>query len=411
MNTVITVIGLGYIGLPTALLLASAGNIVQGFDVSESRVNLLQSGKLPFSEPELPELWTNVQNQHTFQATKQILPADIFLIAVPTPQHNYKADLTYVLQALDSVRPVMKPGDTIIVESTIGPIDSRRELLPLIESWGIPFHYAYCPERAIPGKTIQEMVHNIRIVGGRTPQDAESVKQLYSSFVKGEIYCTDPTTAAVCKLMENTYRDVNIALANEFAKLSDELHFDVWEAIRLANFHPRVHLHQPGPGVGGHCIAIDPWYFVGESNQADVIKLARQVNNSMPQYLADQIKKIITAQAMSNPTIGLLGYAYKKNVDDARESPAQSLFSILEKDYSCVVHDPLVKTPIPNSVPLDKLLADSSLVVVVTDHDNYKNILFSQYPNIKYIYDARHLISPQQLEGSSAKLITFGTSA
>lgn len=405
----VTVLGLGYIGLPTALLLAKAGHSVSGFDVNLERVTNIQKGVLPFEEPGLRELFSQAESQ--FQASLQVAPADVFLIAVPTPQKDKKADLTYVLSALEKLLPVFASGNTIIIESTIGPVDSRRTIIPLIESWNTPFLYAYCPERAIPGNTLQEMVQNDRVIGALNQDSAQRVQELYSSFVTGNIYISDPTTAAVCKLMENTYRDVNIALANEFAVLGEELEFNVWEAISLANHHPRVHLHQPGPGVGGHCIAIDPWYFVGESHNTKLIEQARHTNDMMPSYVASLVKKLHTDLRLTDTPVGLLGYAYKKNVDDSRETPAETIARHLEKTHSCMVTDPLCKsTPKRSLEALEKVLQSCEIIVLTTDHDIFQGIRFSKYPNIKGVIDTRNFFTAENFVESVARHVVLGTS-
>lgn len=405
----VTVLGLGYIGLPTALLLAKAGHTVHGFDVNTARVEGLNQKQLPFEEPGLEELFSAAHEN--FKAETSVQPADVFLIAVPTPQKDKKADLTYVLSALEMIKPVFAAGNTVIVESTIGPIDSRRTIIPLLESWGMPFSYAYCPERAIPGNTLNEMVKNDRVVGGKTAQDAEKVKDLYASFVSGNIFLTDPTTAAVCKLMENTYRDVNIALANEFALLGEELNFNVWEAIELANHHPRVHLHQPGPGVGGHCIAIDPWYFVGESQQTALIKQAREINDAMPQHVSELVKKTAQKLQIAKPIVGLLGYAYKKNVDDARETPAETVARAVEGFSTCLVADPHCLNTRRPLEDLENVLATSDIIVLTTDHDIFESIEFSRYSNILAVIDTRNFFTAQNFAGASVENIVLGTPA
>lgn len=391
----VSVIGLGYIGLPTALLMAEQGIHVFGYDTNPAKKKSLDSGQLPFDENGLLALFTRVRAMDTFQVTKQLHSSQYYLVSVPTPQENGKADLSYVRSALESIKLVFQPNQTIIIESTIGPRDCIDELIPFVSEWGKPFHFAHCPERAIPGNTLHEMVFNDRIIGGDTSQSAKEVARLYSTFVRGPIHQTNTIVAASCKVMENTYRAVNIALANEFAQLAQTLDFDVWEAIALANKHPRVHIHQPGPGVGGHCIPIDPWFFVGSGEAAPLIETALKKNEDMAAQIAAEIEVWIQQHLTETPTIAILGYAYKKNVDDFRETPAEPLRSLLSKKYTVLVTDPHVHTPL--ITPQKKALAESVIWIVVTDHDLYTKIDVAKYPQVKYIYDCRNCIQPKQL--------------
>jgi len=392
----VAVIGLGYIGLPTSLLIAEQGVQVNGFDTSQEKKTHLKKGVLPFEEKGLFALFKRVQEKGTFCVSNAVISSDYYIVSVPTPQINGKADLTYVKQALVSIQPIFKPNQTIIIESTIGPRDCVDELIPQVAAWKIPFHFAHCPERAIPGNTLFEMVHNDRIIGGDTPESAVNVAKLYTHFVRGPVHLTNTTVAASCKVMENTYRAVNIALANEFAQLAEELDFNVWEAISLANKHPRVHIHQPGPGVGGHCIPIDPWYFVGGSQKAILIETSLKKNQEMSQYIAGQIKKTLSSLAIPKPVIALLGYAYKKNVDDSRETPAEPLRKILMKEYDVIVTDPFVKTKMMTSEI--EALNIAEVWVIVTDHDQYLKLDLKNYPHLQFIYDTRNCLTDEQLK-------------
>ncbi len=395
-TTSVTVLGLGYIGLPTALLLAEQGVKVSGFDLDPTKKALLKQGKLPFEENGLPELFARVRTKQTFEVTDSVISSDYYLIAVPTPQKNGTADLKYVQSALESIRAGFKTHQTIIIESTIGPRDCVDILIPQIKSWDMPFHFAHCPERAIPGNTLTEMVSNDRIIGGDTPASAEKVAEVYAQFVKGPIHLTNTIVAASCKVMENTYRAVNIALANEFAQLAEELDFDVWEAITLANKHPRVQIHQPGPGVGGHCIPIDPWFFVGHSDQAVLIQTALEKNEQMATYIARKIEATLAQLQLVKPVIAMLGYAYKKNVADYRETPAEPLRKSLAKKYSVLVTDPFVELDLIQAE--QTVLEQAEVWVMVTDHDSYQKINLADYPHVKFIYDTRNCLTPQQLE-------------
>ena len=363
---------------------------------------------MPFEEKGLNELFDEVKRVGTFHLVSQIHPADIFIIAVPTPQENGEADLTFVLKAIDEIGKVLKDGDTIVVESTVGPVDCEKRIIPYLERLERKFHFASCPERAIPGNTLYEMVNNARVVGGLTEEDSAYVKGIYSSFVKGEIYTTTPTIASTCKVMENTYRNVNIALADTFVKIADEIGFNVWEAIELANKHPRVNIHQPGPGVGGHCIPIDPWFFAALSKHSQFIVKALNINNQMPEYVVDQLEKIIRQNNLLEPVIGVLGFAYKKNIDDARETPSKEILDLLKEKFTVILNDPYVKQAPHPLQCLEELLKEAEVVVLTTDHDEYKNIRFSDYPNIKIVYDTRNLFISDNIKDSLVKLYKMG---
>lgn len=391
MDKSVSIIGLGYIGLPTALLLADAGVVVTGYDVDATKIATLRSGKLFFEEPGLSELFASVQKKDTFTATESLATADIYVIAVPTPTKVGTADLTYVMQALQSIEKVAKDGDLVIVESTIGPRDCVDHIIPTIEQWSARCHFAHCTERAIPGSTLHEMVNNDRVVGGVDEESTAIAVELYKTFVKGEIFTTDPTTAAVCKVMENTYRAVNIALANEFAKLAPSYNFNVWEAINLTNKHPRVNVHTPGPGVGGHCIPIDPYFFLDGTDNSALIKQSLAVNEAMPAYIKNALDTLVQKHSLIKPTVGILGYAYKKNVDDARETPAQHLKELLKDDYEVLMTDPYVERP--DIVDLDKALQQAEVLILITDHDVFKDIDFREYPSLKFLIDTRNLFA------------------
>lgn len=402
----ISVIGLGYIGLPTACLLAQAGHEVDGYDIDENKLRLLEQGKAPFAEKGLPELLDAVVKMKTFHVTRTLKKSDVFLIAVPTPDKDHKADLRFVFQAVQSVRAVLEDGNLVIIESTIAPRACVDEIAPLLQATGKKFLLAHCPERAIPGSTIEEMVHNDRIVGGTTPQAAQKTAALYKTFVQGHVYSTDTTTAECCKVMENTFRDVNIALANEFCAISEEVGIDVWEAIALANKHPRVKIHQPGPGVGGHCIPVDPWFFVGISKQAKLIKTARTINDNVPKRVVDHLETLIAKYNIAKPVVGVLGVSYKKNVDDARETPAtEILHQLEERKIPFLVHDPFVTRFHTQLHPLDEVLDKANVLLLVTDHDAYLQTPFDEHKNIVFIYDTRNIL---RARGLKATLYTLG---
>lgn len=371
--TKICVLGLGYIGLPTALLLAQHHRVI-GVDINKTIVNQLHDYKIPFDEPGLERLFKEVKD--TFSATEKIQEADVFIIAVPTPLNESLriAELQFVKKAAEMIQSVMKQGDLIILESTVPPGASERLVLPILKKSGISeFSYAYCPERAIPGKTIFEMINNDRIIGGKDEQSREVATHLYQSFVKGSIHQTSVLTAEFVKLMENTYRDVNIALANEFALIFEENDLDVWEAIGLANKHPRVDILNPGPGVGGHCIAIDPWFLTENNTQFKLISVARQINDSMPNHVFRMIRSLL--KGVTQPTITIFGVAYKADVDDTRLTPALKILMLAENEgYKIQVHDPHVLSFSHNLQTLDDAVEQSDCIVLLTDHQEYKSI-------------------------------------
>ena len=408
LNKSVTVIGLGYIGLPTALLIADAGIITKGFDVDASKIELLQNHKLYFEEKGLSELFISVTTKKSFEASLSITPSDIYIIAVPTPTQHGSADLQYIFAALEAVEKIFQPGNLIVLESTVAPRDCADRVVPEIFTWNKNFLFSHCPERAIPGNTLHEMKCNDRIIGGLTEESISATIALYKNFVTGNFHTTDPTTAASSKVMENTFRSVNIALANEFARLAESLGFDVWEAITLANRHPRVNIHAPGSGVGGHCIPVDPWFFVTDEVEQSVIKTSLLLNQSIPDKIVAKVLRIIKAGNLTNPVVGILGYAYKKNVNDVRETPAKQLLSGFSKHFQTLVSDPYVYQE--KFLDLDVLLSKVDVIVLATNHDVYANIFFSEYSNIKLVYDAHNFFGEKNFQGSTAKHIILGNS-
>lgn len=340
------VIGLGYIGLPTAAMFASNGHHVVGVDVSDRIVKAINRGEAFFSEPGLGDVvrWTVSEGRLVARAAPE--PADAYIICVPTPVNaDRTADLSFIEQAARSILPVLKKGNMVILESTSPPGTTANLLCGILRETGLvpgrDLYVAYCPERVLPGRILAELVGNSRVIGGINRESAIRVRNLYSSFVRGEMYITDATTAEMCKLVENAYRDVNIALAAELAMICEKLGVNVWEVIRYANKHPRVNIHQPGPGVGGHCIAVDPWFIVQQQPEtARLIGLARNINDSMPFYVAGRIMELLKG-IDGEKRICVLGVTYKPDVDDTRESPVIRLISILraEGGYSVVTVD------------------------------------------------------------------------
>jgi UDP-N-acetyl-D-mannosaminuronic acid dehydrogenase len=355
-------------GLPTAFLFAAAGHSVYGYDIDRKKIEILRQGGLPFEEKGMKELHRKARKN--FSCGTQIQKGDIFIISVPTPVTNRMCENKYVISATKSVVPVLEEGNLVILESTVAPGTTRDLVKPILDKARCKYDLCYVSEKAIPGNTIYEMQHNHRIVGGYDKKSGKRTKELYSSIVKSEIHVTDSVTAESAKLMENTFRDVNIALANEFWKLSDELGIDVHEAISLANLHPRVNILNPGPGVGGHCIPIDPWFLTEKTKSARLIPMARQVNDSMPEYVFNHY---IKPKVKKGDTVAILGVAYKPNVDDDRESPAYEIIRLC-KEYGLKVrvHDPCVKGV---EKDLKKVTDGADLVHVVTRHMDYEKFL------------------------------------
>ncbi|WP_374855226.1 UDP-N-acetyl-D-mannosamine dehydrogenase [Acinetobacter indicus] len=341
----ICVIGLGYIGLPTAATFAAHGVKVTGVDVNQHAVDLINQGKVHIVEPDLDALVRDVVAQQKLSAQLQPCEADAYIVAVPTPfKDNYEPDLKYIEAAAKALAPFLKTGNLVILEST-SPVGATEQMaawlsearsdltFPQTHGEQADILIAHCPERVLPGKVLQELISNDRIVGGVTPRCSQAAIDLYKVFVKGDCIETNARTAEMCKLTENSFRDVNIAFANELSIICDKLDINVWELIQLANRHPRVNILQPGPGVGGHCIAVDPWFIVSKTpEQARLIRTAREVNDSKPEWVIDQVKIKIAEFLQANPektikdvTVACYGLAFKPDIDDLRESPALNI--------------------------------------------------------------------------------------
>lgn len=388
----IAVIGLGYIGLPTATILATHGHEVIGVDVNQSTVDAVNHGEVPFVEPDLEYAVAGAVSHGRLSAAKETPAADVYIVAVPTPfNDDYTPDLSYIEAAARGIAPQLKGGELVILESTSPPkttqhmadqiIDARPDLT--LEP-GTPqtIHIAHCPERVLPGRVMVEMVTNDRIVGGLTKVAAERARDLYKTFCQGDIHTTDAVTAEMAKLVENSYRDVNIAFANELSMISDRLNIDVWELISLANHHPRVNILQPGPGVGGHCIAVDPWFIVSSApKESKLIRQARETNDSKPGYVIAQVKE--AAKGISAPKIAALGLAFKADIDDLRESPARKIVARLAAtipDAQISAVEPHVEALPPELAAigsvrlaqLDEAIAEADIVLVLVDHEDFK---------------------------------------
>lgn len=408
----INVIGLGYIGLPTAAMFADHGVEVMGVDVKGYVVDRINNGQIHIEEPGLAEVVSRVVKIGNLRASLKAEAADAHIISVPTPNNKdeyLSCDLTYVIDAVKSIIPIVKKGDLIIVESTIAPRTMDDHVAPLFIKAGFKIgkdiFLAHCPERVLPGQMLRELVDNNRIVGGITPKCTQKASKLYQIFVKGEIIKTEAKTAEMSKLMENTFRDVNIALANELAKVCNNLGISVLDAIKMANKHPRVNILTPGPGVGGHCLAVDPYFiYAKDPETARLIKLARDINVSMPHYVVENAEKLLKNN--KNSKIAVLGATYKANVDDVRESPALEIIKLLKKDgYGVCVHDPHVKNA--GFVSLIDALKGASLVLVLVDHDEFKNldlVLVKKISNNAKIFDVRGMIK----EDDSVRVINYG---
>jgi len=399
MSKKICILGLGYIGMPTAAMFASNGYSIVGVDVNKNVVEQLNKGIITIEEPYLGELVKQVVMEGKFRASVTPEEADVFIIAVPTPiKEDKSADMTYVKSATEMIVPYLKKGDTIILESTSPPRTVELLMCPIIEKSGLDLHkdlfIAHSPERVIPGKILIELVENNRIVGGINEVSSKKVKHLYESFVKGEIYLTDATTAEMCKLMENTFRDVNISLANELAMICEQMGINAWEVIEFANKHPRVTIHQPGPGVGGHCLAVDPWFIVEKfPDLAKMIGLSRETNDLMPLHVFKRLKTILGT--LKNKTITILGITYKPDIDDLRESPILHLVALLEEIEGIKLQlvDPYVKEFNYLVENLDKALTETDLVLVGVNHTDFKAIDFGA---IKVpVFDTRNFVEPQ----------------
>ncbi|EJM61952.1 nucleotide sugar dehydrogenase [Pseudomonas sp. GM49] len=412
----ISVIGLGYIGLPTAAVFASRKKQVIGVDVNQNAVDIINRGQVHIVEPDLDMIVHAAVTEGYLRATTQPEPADAFLIAVPTPfKGDHQPDLGYIESASKSIASVLKKGDLVILEST-SPVGATEQMatwlaaarpdlsFPQTHGEDSDIRIAHCPERVLPGHVLRELVQNDRVIGGMTPKCSELAISLYEIFVQGECIVTNARTAEMCKLTENSFRDVNIAFANELSMICDELNISVWELIKLANRHPRVNILQPGPGVGGHCIAVDPWFIVSKTpKQARLIRTAREVNDSKPQWVIEKVKLAVADILLANPkktasdiTISCFGLAFKPDIDDLRESPAVAIFEKI-----VAIHPGPVFAIEPNIEELppelskkaslqstEQALAEADIAVLLVDHKSFKEITINCLAN-KTVVDSR----------------------
>ena len=397
----INVVGLGYIGLPTALMFAAHGVEVVGTDYNKGLVDTLRSGKPTFEENGLDELFNEavkkgIRFSHEYQST------DMYIIAVPTPydKASKKVDASYVAEAVKDVMEVCPKGATVVVESTVSPGTINKYVRPVVEERGFvigeDINLVHAPERIIPGNMVYELKHNSRTIGADSREIGEKEKDLYSSFCEGEIVVTDIRTAEMTKVVENTFRDINIAFANELAKICRSDNMDVYEIIRIANKHPRVNILTPGPGVGGHCISVDPWFLVGDyPGLSNIILAARKINDSMPDFVLERIHNIMKENGLTDVgRVGLYGLTYKENVDDTRESPTLQMLESMERHLcggQIKVYDPYVtRDLVPNQYhDLDSFLHDVDMVVLLVGHDEIKEHMDELKGKI--VLDTRHI--------------------
>jgi UDP-N-acetyl-D-mannosaminuronic acid dehydrogenase len=394
----VSVIGLGYIGLPTAAIIASRGMTVIGVEVNQNAVNLINAGKIHIVEPDLDIVVRSVVSTGNLRAVTIAEPADVFIIAVPTPfihsdDNSHQPDLSYIECAANTIAPVLEKGNLVILEST-SPVGTTEKLatwlakarpdlsFPQDKSKAADINIAHCPERVLPGYVLQELVSNDRVIGGMSKTCSEKAVALYRTFVRGECIITNTRTAEMAKLTENSFRDVNIAFANELSIICDKLKINAWELIKLANRHPRVNILNPGPGVGGHCIAVDPWFIVDSCpEEANLIKQARLTNDRKPHYVIEQIAH--AADEFKRPVIACLGLAFKADIDDLRESPALQIVKQLtdKKVGQIMAVEPNIKS-LPEHLlkkniqfsSLENALEVANIVVILVDHQEFKII-------------------------------------
>ena len=388
----VCIIGQGYIGLPTAALFARNHCEVVGVDVNEEMIKNLNNGIIHIEEPGISDIIKQALKNKVYKASLMPEKSDAFIITVPTPYiaENYSCDLSYVISACESIIPFLEKGNVVIVESTIAPMSTDDVVKPIFEKKGFTIgkdlYLAHCPERVLPGKIIEELIHNDRIIGGITPECSQKASEVYGQFVEGELMLTEAKTAELSKCMENTFRDVNIALANELAKICAEIGVNALDVIKMANKHPRVNLHSPGPGVGGHCLAIDPYFIYAKAPEtAKLIKLARDTNNSMPEFVCENVRKII-----DKGKIAILGVSYKGNTGDDRESPAYEIIGNLTKDYEIAIHDPHIDNP--NFVSFKDAVSDADLILILCDHNEFKNLDYTLIHEDTIIFDTKNII-------------------
>ena len=376
----ISVIGLGYIGLPTAAVLASKGYTVKGIDIDHYVVETINKGKIHIVEPDLDAYVRSAVAKGNLKAYSKVQAGDIYIICVPTPFHTDSVppepNVDFVREAAKNISPHVKAGDIVILEST-SPVGTTEMIKDVLFNNGVDItsiFIAYCPERVLPGRVMVELVDNARVIGGINSQSTEIVSAFYKTFVSGRILETEAKTAEMCKLTENSFRDVNIAFANELSVLCDKNGVDVWELIKLANHHPRVNILNPGTGVGGHCIAVDPWFIVSQDYEnSQIIRIAREINDSKPEWVVNKIK--LAAEAKNTKKIACLGLAFKPNIDDLRESPAVQVVELLiEQGYEVYCVEPNINFHRKyNLIDIEKAIAEFDVIAILVKHEEFKS--------------------------------------
>jgi UDP-N-acetyl-D-mannosaminuronic acid dehydrogenase len=394
----VCVIGLGYIGLPTASLLGTKGFEVYGVDVTQSVVDTINQGRIHIVEPDLDILVKSAVGSGNLRAGLEPEEADIFILAVPTPfKENHQPDLAYVEDATRKIAPYVKKGNLVILESTspVGTTDNvvAKILAEAGHKVGEEVFIAHCPERVLPGRILSELIENDRIVGGINDKSTAKAIEFYHSFVRGEVLATNARTAELAKLTENAFRDVNIAFANELSLICDEQRIDVWELIKLANRHPRVNILQPGPGVGGHCIAVDPWFIVAASpEQTRLIRTAREVNDGKPEWVVEKVRS--SAKKFKNPVIGCLGLAFKADVDDLRESPALGIVRKIKEEQlgEVLVAEPNISSHDEFDLKLYRdVIKQSDILLLLVDHKEFRTLKATELNEVVLI-DTRGVV-------------------
>lgn len=406
MNRNICVIGMGYIGLPTACILAESGFKVVGVDINKEIVSNLNSGKINIKEPELKEYFLRAFKKKNLIISENIKRSDVYIISVPTPlDKNNKANLDYVIGAVKEISKYLKKGDLVILESTSPPDTTENVVGKILDETnlqkGKDYFLAFCPERVLLGRVLYELINNDRVIGGINRESAKLAREIYSGFVKGRIYITDLKTAEMVKLVENAFRDVNIAFSNELSMICSDYGINVWEVIKYANMHPRVNILKPGPGVGGHCIPIDPWFILQNANIRDtLIEKSRKINNNIPFVVSNKVMKIV--EGIKEPKVTLFGASYKGNVEDTRESPSQIIYEVLiNKGVEVFVFDPIAKGFKYELSGLEDSVRDSDLIVLLVDHESYNELSIKKISNLmrkRNILDTKNFFNEKELK-------------
>ncbi len=396
----VCVMGLGYIGLPMAALLATKGFQVHGVDIKQEVVDIINQGKIHIVEPELDAFVKSAVNSGNLKASTKPEKSNVFIIAVPTPiTEDKQPDIRFVEEASVAIAPYLNEGNLMIIEST-SPVGTTELIVDKLEKEGVPvdkMYFAYSPERVLPGQTMRELVGNDRIVGGINKESAIQGMLFYESFIQGEVLITDARTAEMAKLTENANRDVNIAFANELSVLCDKFNIDVWELINLANRHPRINILKPGSGVGGHCIAVDPWFIVANAKEeARIIKDAREINDGKPVWVVNKIKELIDRyknKKNRQPKVACLGIAFKPDIDDLRESPSLRIVNdLLNEGLEIMICEPNIKTHSTfNLIDYSEAIQEADIIVLLVAHKEFKKLIID---DSKTVLDVCGVLSP-----------------